>query len=249
VVIVDCSLPAIEVEHEVLGYREESTERFIKGALERANGGTVIFANFDGLEEMFQRRLHQVLNELNDYAIDVRIIATTTKNLSKLVGAGKFYRGLYLLVSGAQISLSPLRERSADIAVLTKAFLKEVANGRDDMILSEDAMDKIMNHYWAQNISELKLALEEAVKNNQNGILTASDLAIGEEKTKCVDEEGGFPLMSLHEAEMLLIKKSLIHTGENRTQAARILGVSIRTLRNKINEYRGANNEYFVNLR
>jgi two-component system response regulator FlrC len=77
-------------------------------------------------------------------------------------------------------------------------------------------------------------------------------LKLGEKKAESENfdsDEDGLKLMSLKEAERLLIKKALIHTSENRTQAAKILGVSIRTLRNKINEYRNDGNNFFVNLR
>ncbi|MCY4524010.1 MAG: sigma 54-interacting transcriptional regulator, partial [Halobacteriovoraceae bacterium] len=80
--VIDCSEDPRDVENNILGFRDE-TGRFNKGALELANGGTVVFANIDGLEEGLQKRLHQILNELDDYDIDVRIVATTTKNLSK----------------------------------------------------------------------------------------------------------------------------------------------------------------------
>lgn len=86
----------------------------------------------------------------------------------------------------------------------------------------------------------------------ENNFIQESDIQIGDKKSinMIKDEENeGIHLMSLKEAEKLLIKKALIHTSENRTQAAKILGVSIRTLRNKINEYRGKGSSYFVNLR
>ena len=94
--------------------------------------------------------------------------------------------------------------------------------------------------------------MEAAVETAEDQIIEVKDLAIGERKTisfTSEDDEDGFKLMSLKEAERLLIKKALIHTSENRTQAAKILGVSIRTLRNKINEYRNDGQNYFVNLR
>ena len=111
-VTVDCSQDAKEVENNILGYRDEETGKFHKGALESANGGTVVFSNVDGLEDNFQKRLHSILNELTDYDIDIRLISTTTKNLSKLVGSGRFYRGLYTAISSNSINLTPLRNKS-----------------------------------------------------------------------------------------------------------------------------------------
>lgn len=250
-VVVDCSASAQEVENQVLGFRDEESGRFNKGALEAANSGTVVFSNVDGLEEDFQKRLHKILNELSDYDIDVRVVATTTKNLSKLVGAGRFYRGLYTHISSNSISLSPLRERVNDLEMLAKHFVGELAEG-EEVSLDQAAMDKILTHYWTHNVHELKTVLENSIANSETNVITEIDLEIGEKKAVNLisDEDNeGIRLMSLKEAEKLLIKKALIHTSENRTQAAKILGVSIRTLRNKINEYRTGGSVYFVNLR
>ena len=118
-ITVDCAQEPQDVENSILGYRDQETGRFHKGALESANGGTVVFSNVDGLEDNFQKRLHSILNELPDYDIDLRIISTTTKNLSKLVGSGRFYRGLYTAISANSINLIPLRERISDLQMIS----------------------------------------------------------------------------------------------------------------------------------
>lgn len=250
--IVDCSVDSQDVENKILGYREADTGRFVKGVLELGNGGSVIFANIDCLEDEFQKRIHKILTELDDYDIDVRIISTTTKNLSKLVGSGRFYRGLYTLISSNAITLTPLRERVGDLEMLAKHFLNQFTETTDDASVDDNALNKILSHYWTHNVEELKTVIENSVTNNETGVLSEDDLAIGEKKAVSLmsdDDSEGIRLMSLKEAEKLLIKKALIHTSENRTQAAKILGVSIRTLRNKINEYRNGGTAYFVNLR
>ena len=250
--VVDCSREHQEVENRILGFRDEMG-RFNKGALELANSGTVIFANVDALEEGLQKRLHQILNELDDYDIDVRIIATTTKNLSKLVGSGRFYRGLYIFVSSNTMVLPPLRERGADLEMMVRHFVEEFnESSQNNFQISEEALDKIMSHYWTYNVSELKEVVERSLSEAQESVLGEDDIMINDKKdlNRNIDNDNeGIWLMSLKEAEKLLIKKALLHTSENRTQAAKILGVSIRTLRNKINEYRKDGNAYFVNLR
>ncbi len=247
--MVDCALDHQTVENEILGYRDDEG-RFQKGILERANGGTAIFANIDSLEDSFQKRLYQILTELDDYDIDVRIIATTTKNLSKLVGSGRFYRGLYTLVSSNAISIPPLRERLGDLEMLAQYFTSECSEGA--MTLEKQVVDKLLGHYWTHNIQELKAVIENSILNAGEQGLSEESLAIGEKKSVGViseEDNEGIRLMSLKEAEKLLIKKALIHTSENRNQEEKILGVSIRTLRNKINEYRNAGSSYFMNLR
>lgn len=251
--VVDCAQDAQAVENEILGHRDEEG-KFNKGILERANGGSVILENIDAIDEGFQKRLYQILLELADYDLDVRVMATTTKNLSKYVGAGRFYRALFTYFSGSQISLVPLRERGADIETLAAHFATEVATeaGRGEISFTEEAKRKIGSFYWAHNVAELKSVIESTVTNSEGSEIDVSAIEIGEKKAETVTNEiddDGLRLMSLKEAERLLIKKALIHTSENRTQAAKILGVSIRTLRNKINEYRSDGNNYFVNLR
>ncbi|MCP4914279.1 MAG: sigma-54-dependent Fis family transcriptional regulator [Oligoflexia bacterium] len=248
--IVDCSQETQAVENAILGHRDDETGRFNRGILETANKGTVVFVNIDGLEDAFQKKLHKILNELEDYDLDIRILATTTKNLSKLVGAGRFYRGLYTMFSNNSINLTPLRERVGDLEAIARYFVNEFAE--DSMEIDQDAMDKILSHYWTHNVQELRTVLEGSIANCTDGKLTQEHLQIGEKKAVNMiseDDGEGIRLMSLKEAEKLLIKKALVHTSENRTQAAKILGVSIRTLRNKINEYRNAGNAFFVNLR
>lgn len=247
---VNCSLEFGEVEKAILGFRDEDSNRFIKGALEKANGGTVVFSEIDMLTDELQRRLHVIFNELDDYDIDVRIICTTSKNLSKLVGSGRFYRGLYTQVAGSQINLVPLRERIFDLEYSIRYFLNKYGHGQ--IQLSEDAKDKLLKHYWANNLTEVDEVLRTSLIDLEGSTLELDHICIGEKKTinntqETVNEN--INLMSLKDAERLLIQKALIHTSENRTQAAKILGVSIRTLRNKINEYRGHGNPYFVNLR
>ena len=250
--IVDCLEDQKVVENNILGHRDKETGRFHKGVLELANKGTVILKNVDAIEDSFQHRLHQIFNELDDYDIDVRIITTTTKNLSKLVGSGRFYRGLYTFISANTIVMPPLRERVQDLEFLAKHFIEQMLLSKPSIVIEDDVMEKVLKHYWTHNVHELKTVIENSIENCTTGFLTAEDLEIGEQKSlgfQSEEESEGIRLMSIKDAEKLLIKRALVHTSENRTQAARILGVSIRTLRNKINEYRNNGSSYFINLR
>lgn len=252
--IVDCSLDAQTVEKIVLGYRDDETGRFNRGVLEVANGGTVIFANIDALGENFQKRLYTILQELPDYELDVRVLATTSKNISKLVGAGKFSRALFTYFSGAQIDMVSLRERGTDVELIARHFINEYAAeiSAGELTLCEQAARKLSDYSWNQNLNELRNFIRKTIANMEGSTLDLAAIENGERKVEFTStevDEDGFKLMSLKEAEKLLIKKALVFTSENRTQAAKILGVSIRTLRNKINEYRGEGAAYFVNLR
>lgn len=247
-IVVDCSVNPREVENNLLGFRDDETGRFTKGALEQANKGTVVFENIDGMDETFQKKIYQIIQELPDYEIDIRLLATTTKNLSKYVGSGRFYRALYTHFSTTQLLVPPLRDRGEDIQELTQYF----CNMFGLRGIEEGALEKIKSYYWAHNVSELKVTIEGSQNTAIANDMIIQTIEIGERKadSKSFDSlDDGIALMSLKEAEKLLIKKALIHTSENRTQAAKILGVSIRTLRNKINEYRSDGSSYFVNLR
>lgn len=251
--VVDCLQESQKVEDSILGFREESG-KFIRGVLELSNGGTVVLENIDGLEEKFQKKLFRIMNELGDYDLDIRFIATTSKNLSKFVGAGRFHRSLFTYFSAESIEVTALRDREGDIEVLAKHYLEVSAQkhhiGQIDF--SMEAVSKLVSYYWSRNIKELQMVVENAALNNTDGIVDVDAIKLGEKKLDSAvegTEDMGFRLMSLRDAEKLLIQKALVHTSENRTQAAKILGVSIRTLRNKINEYRGQGQNYFVNLR
>lgn len=254
--VVECSKNEKDVENEILGHRDPETGKFHRGVLEKANGGTIILRNIDSINENFQKKLHRIFLELPDYEINIRIIVCTTKNLSKLVGAGRFQRILYLYLAKKQVNLIPLRERKEDIHYFCDKFLtfESLDLEREKPFLHELAIDKLVNYYWTHNLIELISVVKNTLEDlpiNKNQI-DVDDLALGERRVLSQPfdfDDDGLKLMSLKDAERLLIRKALIHTSENRTQAAKILGVSIRTLRNKINEYRNDGSNYFVNLR
>jgi two-component system, response regulator FlrC len=251
--IVDCSADVAEVERRVLGYRE-ADGRFQRGVLEVANSGTVIFAHIDALDDNFQKRLYTILQELPDYELDVRILATTTKNLSKLVGAGKFSRPLLTFFGGAQIHLMPLRERGTDVEILAREFANEWCEETEnsEITITPDAYARLNDQAWNGNLTELRQVIRAAASVAEENTININSFMTEVKREggfSLETDEDGMKLMSLKDAEKLLIRKALVFTSENRTQAAKILGVSIRTLRNKINEYRSEGSQYFINLR
>jgi len=251
--VVDCSADVAEVERRVLGYRE-ADGRFQRGVLEVANSGTVIFAHIDALDDNFQKRLYTILQELPDYELDVRILATTTKNLSKLVGAGKFSRPLLTFFGGAQIHLMPLRERGTDVEILAREFANEWCEETENLeiTITPDAYARLNDQAWNGNLTELRQVIRAAASVAEENTININSFMTEVKREggfSLETDEDGMKLMSLKDAEKLLIRKALVFTSENRTQAAKILGVSIRTLRNKINEYRSEGSQYFINLR
>ncbi|MEI8347301.1 MAG: sigma 54-interacting transcriptional regulator, partial [Pseudomonadota bacterium] len=191
--IVDCSEILEEVENKILGYRNAESGRFNKGIIELANGGTLIFANIDCLEEGFQKRIFKIINELKDYDIDIRIIATTTKNLSKLVGSGRFYRGLYTQISNNIVHIPALRERPEDLKAMASYFLsQEGAKVGMEITIDDTVVNRILGHYWTHNIQELKTVMENSISIVENNVLREIDLAVGEKKViNPTSEESG----------------------------------------------------------
>jgi two-component system response regulator FlrC len=147
-----------------------------------------------------------------------------------------------------------LRERGTDVELIARHFIEEYAqeNQGEQIYLADEAARKLSDYNWNNNIAELKAFIRKTMTNMEGTTLDLQAIENGERKAEFTTgevDEDGMKLMSLKDAEKLLIKKALVFTSENRTQAAKILGVSIRTLRNKINEYRGEGATYFVNLR
>jgi two-component system response regulator FlrC len=147
-----------------------------------------------------------------------------------------------------------LRERGTDVELIARHFIEEYAaeNEAGDIALCSDAARKLTDYNWNNNLHELRTFIRKTLNNMEGKTLDVQAIEKGERKvefTSSEADEDGLKLMSLKDAEKLLIKKALVYTSENRTQAAKILGVSIRTLRNKINEYRSEGASYFVNLR
>ena len=137
---------------------------------------------------------------------------------------------------------------------LAREFSKEWCSetGSEELTLSPEALARLNDQAWNGNISELRAAIRSAASVAENNVIeTRCFMAETKKETgfSLETDEDGVKLTSLKDAEKLLIRKALVFTAENRTQAAKILGVSIRTLRNKINEYRSEGSQYFVNLR
>lgn len=249
--VLDCKENAQNVKNKVLGYRDEEGA-FHKGLLERGDKGTVVFSNIDALEISFQEKLVDILCDLEEFDLDVRLVATSTKDLTKCINAGNFNRKLYHVFSKIQVNLPSLRERKEDIAFIADYYLQELCNENNVCKkFSPEVVAQMQDFYWEGNINELKSLVNKAFESTRENVINNVDFIDqgNQSLPEDIEEKNLIRLMSLREAEKILVQKALVHTEENRTKAAKILGVSIRTLRNKINEYRSEGLSYFVNLR
>ena len=170
-----------------------------------------------------------------------RIIATTNRDIQAAVASGQFRQDLYYRLHVIQLEVPPLRERSKDIELLAWHFLRQYCDqfGKSGMELSVDARSKLRAHSWPGNVRELQNVMQRAVLLTAGHEVTASDLPIEQDHSVL---DGGWvthlPIgRPLRDLETQFILETLKHHQGNRTHAAKTLGISLRTLRNKINEF------------
>lgn len=159
-----------------------------------------------------------------------------------MVKKGEFRQDLFYRLNVIPLRIPSLRARPSDLASLVQYFLQKVASENDMAIksVSVDAMEKLGRWNWPGNVRELQNVIERSCLMSENQVLKVQDIQIDDNRPAAVapQENGLSAGMTIQEAEKRLIFKTLMHTGENRTKAAKILGISIRTLRNKLNEYK-----------
>ena len=170
----------------------------------------------------------------------MRIVATTNRDLQAEVEAGNFREDLYYRLNVIEMALPPLRERKEDIPALVNNFVAKYneENGKDIEGVGEDTLEALMQYDWPGNIRELENYTERAVVVSRGPNLAISDypqrLSAGPQDRG----DGGIHVgMTVHEMERRLIMKTLESCKGNRTEAASLLGISTRTLRNKLHEY------------
>jgi DNA-binding NtrC family response regulator len=252
-VAVNCaSLPESLLESELFGHeRGAFTGAFARkiGKFELADRGTILLDEITEMNPYLQAKILRVLQEnevdrvggQQPVPVDVRVIATTNREVEESIEKGDFREDLYYRLNVITIKVPPLRERVEDIEVLARAFLKSFSEnyGKPMDGISEEAMAWLRIQEWRGNVRELKNTIERGVLMAFQRVLSLSDLA----PCDLPEPLPGAPVAGsssfcLREAEKGLIFKALEKTEGNRTQAARILGISIRTLRNKLNEYK-----------
>jgi len=216
------------------------------GKFELADGGTLLLDEIGEMPLTLQPKLLRVLQEreidrLGDtrtLSVDVRVIATTNRTLRALVDAGLFRADLYYRLHVVPLTIPPLRERQEDILPLAEFFLRkhEPRAQRGMYRVSPELAAQLQSHNWPGNIRELENFMRRAMALTSGTtlgpqLLDARDVAQ-------TDRAPSFkPGLTLQEMERQLLEKTLEATGGNRTRAAELMGVSLRTIRNKIREY------------
>jgi DNA-binding NtrC family response regulator len=258
------ALPEGLVESALFGHEKGAFTgaiRRVEGAFERAHGGTLLLDEITEMRLDLQSKLLRVLQEqefervggTTTIKVDVRIIATTNRNLEESVDRNEFRRDLFYRLSVMPIQIPPLRERPDDIPILAHHFAQRVATelggGREITAIAPEALALLQRYQWPGNVRELQHAVERAVILTSGTVLTAGSFeairtALLGRKTPMAglaafagakpDDHVVLSSLSIEHAEETLIQRALIVTGGNRTRAAQLLGVSVRTLRNKL---------------
>lgn len=255
-VALNCAaVPEGLLEAELFGYEKGAftgADQRKAGKFEIAHQGTFLLDEISEMPLHLQTKLLRVIQEgeverlggTKPIKVDVRIISASNRNIAQMVKDGQFREDLFYRLNVIPLEIPPLRSRHQDIELLSQLFTEVSCseNGLPRKQLSPSAMKKLLNWRWPGNIRELQNVMERAVLLAAGNIIEAQDIHI-ENFSEKPATDGLTVGMTVEEAERALIMKTLEYTRHNRTQAAHMLGISIRTLRNKLNEYKLENRE------
>ncbi|MGH1469479.1 MAG: sigma-54 interaction domain-containing protein, partial [Bdellovibrionales bacterium] len=229
------------------------------GLAEVANGGTLFLDEIGELSAGIQSKLLRFLQEGEIYRVggkepikvDIRLVSATNRDLEKEVQEGSFREDLYYRINTIVVNAPPLRKRKEDIGALVDYFLTTGAHRylNRGLKISDEALEVLLKYDWPGNIRELQNVCERLQILSESEVVQIPDLPdfvkTPEEKLFIDDYD---PAVTLHELERRYILKALNHFEGNKTQAANALGVTIKTLYNKLHEY-GEFNKFAIHSR
>jgi len=257
-VAVNCAaIPDNLLESELFGHERGAFTGAVArrvGRFEEAQGGTLLLDEISEMEPRLQAKLLRAIQEREidrvggskPVPVDLRLIATSNRDLDRAAADGTFREDLLYRLNVLTLQLPPLRERPQDIAALARHLAAKLArlNGLPERMVSTAALDRLRSLPWRGNVRELENCLHRAVILARGEMIEADDIQPG---TRTLPPAAAAPAnaaawvgRTVAEVERLLIFDTLGHTVGNRTHAAAILGISIRTLRNKLREYEAA---------
>jgi len=255
---VDCSsIPETLLESELFGHEKGSftgAHKMIKGKFETADGGTIFLDEIGDLSPNVQIKLLRFLQEKRfnrvgatvSITVNIRLIAATNADLEKALEDGKFREDLYYRLNVIPIYMPALRDRPEDIGPLIEHFIEKFSQKNNKQIegITSEALTICLNYSWPGNVREIENAIENAVVLSEGSLLQPDDLPSyikaqpSEKRLPDLDKQEGLSYRNqLEYAERMIIKKALEQSKGNKTHAAKSLGFSIRTMRNKVNKY------------
>ena len=244
-----CALPETLVEAELFGHERGAFTGAVgrrAGRFEVATGGTLVLDEVTEIPLPVQAKLLRALQEREVHRIgssypikvDVRVIAISNRDLRQEVQAGRFRQDLFYRLNVVNLTLPPLRERPADIALLSRHFLQKYAEANRSAAetFTPAAMAQLLAHSWPGNVRELENVVHGAVILSAGPEIGPEDIIIPDEMPLL--SAGAAPGRTVMEVEKDLILSTLKRLGGNRTHTAKALGVSVRTIRNRLREYK-----------
>jgi DNA-binding NtrC family response regulator len=253
-VALNCAaIPESLMESEIFGHEKGAFTGAVErrlGCFELADGGTLLLDEIGEMPITTQAKLLRVLEDSkvrrlgskSEISVDVRVLASTNKVPEAAVGKGQLRNDLYFRLNVVRINMPPLREHLDDLPELTAALLEELNRKHNRAVKAvDDEMLEVFRHYsWPGNVRELRNTLERALVTCSAEILRGKDLAPDAGQVVSADAENRLrlrPGMTVEEAERRLIFETLAFTQNNKTRAAELLGISLKTLHNKLKEY------------
>ena len=260
-IAVNCAaLPENLLESELFGHEKGAFTGAIArkmGKFELAHKGTLFLDEITEMQFHLQAKLLRVLQEkvvdrvggIEPVDVDVRVIATTNREVKEAVEKNDFREDLFYRLNTIPLVIPSLKDRMGDLEILCKFFVKKYCeiDGRHVKGMTSGAVSLLKRHPFSGNVRELENIIHRAVLLAESDLIEPKDLLIDMVESKenlsdsSVDQGLGPEPSSLKEMEQKMIFKTLDQTEGNRTHAAKILGISVRTLRNKLNEYKENN--------
>ena len=260
-VSVNCAaIPDNLLESELFGHEKGAFTGAVTrrvGKFEEADGGTLLLDEITEMDIRLQAKLLRAVQEreidrvggTKPVKVDIRLIATSNRNLEQAVAEGVFREDLLFRLSVLTLDLPPLRDRPKDVEVLARHFAQKYAraNNLPERPISAEALAMLRGHYWKGNVRELENCLHRAVLLTRGDAIAPEAVVLQGGRPRASASAGvtteagaGAPALvgrTVADVERGLIMDTLQHTLGNRTHAANILGISIRTLRNKLKQY------------
>jgi len=264
-VAINCAaMPETLMESELFGHEKGAFTGAVErraGCFELAQNGTLLLDEIGDMPVATQAKLLRVLEDSHvrrlggkgEILVDVRVIASTNKTLAEALKKNELREDLYYRLNVFHIHLPPLRERLDDLPLLAEALLRDLnrKHGTRIVDIATEVMDEFQRYRWPGNVRELRNTLERATILTGEGAIRKVHLPGSFNAAAAVpDAGGGDPAAvrlrvgsTIDEAEKALIQHTLLHTRNNKTRAAEILGISLKTLHNKLKEYGAAEAE------
>lgn len=258
-VAINCAaIPENLLESELFGYERGAftgAAASKAGKFEFANGGTLLLDEISEMDIRLQAKLLRVIQEgevdriggRKPIPVDVRIIATTNRNLAECVREGTFREDLFYRLNVVNLTLPALRDRIGDVQIIAQHYIGVYAqkNGKSVSGISDAALSLLNSYDWPGNVRELENVMERSVITCSGLILSDKDIVIERQNLNSGETNGvdsnplnWSPGRTLDDIERTVILEALHYHQGNRTHTAKALGISIRTLRNKLADYR-----------